>query len=639
MATGMSKATMESLYGADSDVVRKAKEKERTDALKENNLRLKELTTFLKLQKAEDQYKRTVAAPKKKDEFLSAKTDATEKMLKKIDKNTSQTAENTKKWLKDKGTSLFGGLKSLMAIGGLVGFLLTGKVSFLSSLAKGLLKYNPIKMVNELFTFGGQVAKGIKGFIKIGADITRGGLKGINTAVRFIKVLGIKGGFSEIFHSFLMDPLKALLGGIGPKLAPKALAKGAGKLAGKGAATLLKKIPGVGAIIGLLFGIQRFREGDIVGGLGEIASGVASIFPGIGTVVSMGIDALLLFRDIKMATKKEAGGTIKAAAKKTDADLEKIPVIGPFIGIAKAIGGAFTNPLEAAESMAANLDRLVPGSGQWLLSVVGWVKAVSESPIVKKGADLVGKGTKAVISGIKGATKFATDKVLKPTASKVSNIATGIKSTASELGTILSNSFKAQPGVDLSGVQPSVMNNFQGMANEYNQQTGKTVQVNSAFRSIEAQKKLFAESPAGYAAPPGRSLHNFGYALDINSREANEMASSGLMKKWGFHQPMTTKEPWHIEPIGVNRADVKSGAFPMVEEKSQIGDPVVVKNSNEANNKNLPKNKIQTTSSGVTIVSLDDNTINRIVEGQMLAAKKYQTSIDQRSAVQINGRG
>ena len=150
--------TAELLYGAESDVVRKAKEKERLEALKENNIRLKELTTYLKLQKAEEQVKKQQQAPKKKDEFLAAKTNATEKILHDIKENTEETAKHTKEWLKNKGPGIFGGLKSLLTVGGLIGFLLTGKVGFLSSMTKGLLKYNPIKMINDLFVSGGQVA-------------------------------------------------------------------------------------------------------------------------------------------------------------------------------------------------------------------------------------------------------------------------------------------------------------------------------------------------------------------------------------------------------------------------------------------------------------------------------------------------
>lgn len=53
----------------------------------------------------------------------------------------------------------------------------------------------------------------------------------------------------------------------------KAATKTAGKALGK---SLLKKIPGVGLIAGLGFGLKRLMSGDVLGAVGEVASGAAS---------------------------------------------------------------------------------------------------------------------------------------------------------------------------------------------------------------------------------------------------------------------------------------------------------------------------------------------------------------------------
>lgn len=108
---------------------------------------------------------------------------------------------------------------------------------------------------------------------------------------------------------------------------------------------------------------------------------------------------------------------------------------------------------------------------------------------------------------------------------------------------------KVQSGVNLSGMNTALMNNFYAMAGEYNRLTGKTVQVNSAFRSKEEQAQLKAMYP-GKAATPGYSMHEYGLAIDINSADANAMENMGLFSKFGFVRPVSG-EAWHIEPLAI----------------------------------------------------------------------------------------
>ena len=82
---------------------------------------------------------------------------------------------------------------------------------------------------------------------------------------------------------------------IGAKVGGKALAKVGAKALGKG---LLKKIPFVGMGAGLLFAGQRLLKGDFKGAMLEAASGIASTIPGIGTAVSIGLDATLAAKDM-----------------------------------------------------------------------------------------------------------------------------------------------------------------------------------------------------------------------------------------------------------------------------------------------------------------------------------------------------
>ena len=82
---------------------------------------------------------------------------------------------------------------------------------------------------------------------------------------------------------------------IGAKVGGKALAKVGAKALGKG---LLKKIPFVGMGAGLLFAGQRLLKGDFKGAMLEAASGIASTIPGVGTAVSIGLDATLAAKDM-----------------------------------------------------------------------------------------------------------------------------------------------------------------------------------------------------------------------------------------------------------------------------------------------------------------------------------------------------
>jgi len=84
----------------------------------------------------------------------------------------------------------------------------------------------------------------------------------------------------------------------------KGLAKGLGKGLGKAA---LKKIPAIGLLAGALFAGQRAMAGDLTGAGLELASGGASLIPGLGTAASVGLDAALMARDMSMP-QMAAGG-------------------------------------------------------------------------------------------------------------------------------------------------------------------------------------------------------------------------------------------------------------------------------------------------------------------------------------------
>ena len=95
----------------------------------------------------------------------------------------------------------------------------------------------------------------------------------------------------------------ALAGKVAPGAVTDVVAKTVGKEALETGAksagkSILKKIPLIGAMAGLGFGAQRAFSGDWKGAGLELASGLASTIPGLGTAASLGIDGVLAARDI-----------------------------------------------------------------------------------------------------------------------------------------------------------------------------------------------------------------------------------------------------------------------------------------------------------------------------------------------------
>lgn len=141
----------------------------------------------------------------------------------------------------------------------------------------------------------------------------------------------------------------------------KFLAGGFLKMAGKsGIKSLLKKIPVLGLIVGAGMAYKRFKEGDILGGVMEIGSGVASLFPGVGTAISAGIDASLLATDMTGVTGQNKKA--KAEEEDTAADfisrpgqpIQKFRKDDVIIGATKPFGGGENN-----DNVEKLLNRLV----------------------------------------------------------------------------------------------------------------------------------------------------------------------------------------------------------------------------------------------------------------------------------------
>ena len=108
---------------------------------------------------------------------------------------------------------------------------------------------------------------------------------------------------------------------------------------------------------------------------------------------------------------------------------------------------------------------------------------------------------------------------------------------------------KALTGKDLSGLDKSFATALQQAASEYNQITGKTVNVTSALRDTAKQQELYEAYISGKskfpAGRPGTSKHERGLAVDVDEASANEMDRLGLLGKYGLRRPVAG-DPIHI---------------------------------------------------------------------------------------------
>lgn len=134
--------------------------------------------------------------------------------------------------------------------------------------------------------------------------------------------------------------------------------------------------------------------------------------------------------------------------------------------------------------------------------------------------------------------------------------------------------YSVASGSNMDGLQPGVLSNFNAMVAEYQSLGGKhPVRVNRAFASYEQQAEIYKKYGPGRAARPGNSAHNYGIAIDIDRGAANEMASMGLLAKYGFERPVRG-EPWHLQVAGVSAAMAKKGIFSADMPAAQGGDTV-----------------------------------------------------------------
>jgi len=268
------------------------------------------------------------------------------------------------------GPGLQGLLRGALLAGGGVALLLGG----IAALVTGLQTDGPFKGLLKILSNVG-LAGGLK-LLQKGAQTFLKNIKSlINAPVNLLKMAykGLRGIFGK-------GTAKAVTGIIG-KTAGLFSKMAAGLV--KFITPLLKRLPLVGTIISLGFAYTRFKSGDTIGGIIDVLSGIATLVPGVGTGISIGLDVLNAFLDFKTggATKEASdkkagliGDFFKSIGSWIYDNAKNLPIIGRLI---KA-GEAFVNK-DWAKGLV-QLSRVIPGTG-WIMDFFGYTEEKQEKEI------------------------------------------------------------------------------------------------------------------------------------------------------------------------------------------------------------------------------------------------------------------
>jgi hypothetical protein len=272
------------------------------------------------------------------------------------------------------------GLGSLAMIGGLLGWLLTGKTDLLNLAVKAFEKkfILPLgqafdKILQKIAKFalkflekpgaekaGGKIAEKVGTSIgrrlakgkdklkagekiaeKAGTSIGRRLAKGKDKLKAGEKYVWRKGGaFAEAGSEGAVRGIEKMSAKELEKAALKTTEKAGLKGLIKGGSKLglkaLTKIPILGTIlgpvVGLIFAFEKWKKGDYVGALMELGSGFLAMIPFLGTPLSIAMDLIIGFRDLKRSQadidKSALNKPKNVTLKMSDAILDGLPVIG-----------------------------------------------------------------------------------------------------------------------------------------------------------------------------------------------------------------------------------------------------------------------------------------------------------------------
>ena len=193
----------------------------------------------------------------------------------------------------------------------------------------------------------------------------------------------------------------------------------------------------------------------------------------------------------------------------------------------------------------------------------------------------------------------------------IASILTGGKVSADYLN-IGGNRWKAQT----EGVQPELKEAVAAAAKEYyevtKRETGKGIKttITEGVRT-DKQQAMLKGNNRYITAKPGMSMHQegLGYAMDIDSAQANDMAKRGILAKHGLTQPYGSKDPVHLELARLATAEKRAA----LRNAARQGKPINTSAPSGVYSSNAPQVRTETVKDNMNIAvkepSRDNNNL------------------------------
>lgn len=164
----------------------------------------------------------------------------------------------------------------------------------------------------------------------------------------FGKVFGKTGFFAKFFGEGSLISGLFKEGGVAGKILSGGIF---GKLLGGIGKTVLKRLPILGSIFNFYDSVMAFKQSDYLKGFISLFSGIANLFPGLGSIISIALDAVNYLFDTEGGKQvKElfnAGQFTQGFSKLGDVLAEKIPFLKWFHTLGENIGGAIAGDNES----------------------------------------------------------------------------------------------------------------------------------------------------------------------------------------------------------------------------------------------------------------------------------------------------
>lgn len=270
--------------------------------------------------------------------------------------------------------------------------------------------------------------------------------------------------------------------------------------------------------------------------------------------------------DVTRATKAVNGGTNHLENRKQ--------YYSKYIALVKEgkIGGGTTGGATTAKSAAPAGAAGPAGSPSKSTGAMmsdaktGGAKGAGASTTAATSAAVT---SSAPVSGSSKGVATPAATAVKASATPTGGLATLLAKCTPELVNLGKSHYSLNTGgkskVTIEGMNEQFMQLFYAMIGEAKKKGLGKILITEGVRTLAEQQRLYDLYKSGHgalAAYPGKSLHGFGHAMDINTPNADALDKAGLLAKYGFSRPLmkTVKgkrtEQWHIENKFVPRNGV-----------------------------------------------------------------------------------